>query len=587
MGELRILPPSLANMIAAGEVVQRPSSVVKELVENAVDAGADSIDVTVTDAGRTLIQVIDNGCGMSPEDASLCFESHATSKISSPEDLEAIMSYGFRGEALASIAAIAHIVLRTRRAGDETAAQVTVSDFGRRESSQVAAPVGTSVAVRDLFYNTPARRKFLKSDAVELKHIISEFSHVALTHPEVEFRLKSQGRDVMVLKKAKSLKFRIMDILGASLASDLVDVKADTSAVRVSGFVGKPEAARKTVPNQYFFVNGRYFRSPYFNKAVMRAYEGLVPEGVCPPYVLCLEVDPAAVDVNIHPTKTEIKFEEDSVIFQTLYACVKEAVGRNAFGASIDFESGREADLPLPGAGFLAYREEGAAPAVAVDPNYDPFRPQPSDREPFRQQDFTALFESAATVSARDVLVVGGGKFILTPSSGGVLCVNARRARERIFYEDAVKALAEDIRVAQKMLFPVQVRVGAENVALFGEHSKELASLGFEIAVFGTDTVVVSGVPEGYAAGEAEVNRMVNDLILVLEDDGSALPDLMLNSLARRFAVLSASACTPPAGQDEARSLLERLFSCKESDLTAGGKKISHVITVEELERKQ
>jgi DNA mismatch repair protein MutL len=367
MGKLRVLPAQIANMIAAGEVVQRPASVVKELMENAVDAGATQVSVVITDAGRTLIQVIDNGCGMSPVDAVLCFERHATSKIATAEDLEQILTYGFRGEALASIAAVAEVTLRTRRPQDETGTEVRVGAFGETKTASVAAPVGSNFAVRNLFYNTPARRKFLKSDNVEFKHILEEFTRVALTRPGISFSISHNGREIYVLKKAKSLKFRVMDLLGSHVTEDIVDVAAETSIVRISGFVGRPDSARKTVGNQYFFVNGRYFRSAYLHKAVMKAYEALIPEGTTPSYFIFLEVDPSTIDVNIHPTKTEIKFEEDSVIFQTLYACVREATARGGAGGDIDFDNPEAREMPVIGPRFGEYRPV-SIPTAGVDP---------------------------------------------------------------------------------------------------------------------------------------------------------------------------------------------------------------------------
>ena len=331
-------------MIAAGEVVQRPASVVKELMENAVDAGADEVSVTVTDAGRTLIQVIDNGSGMSPDDAVLCFERHATSKV----------------------------VLRTRREEDEVGVEVHLSGSEHLSTREVAAPKGSNFAVRNLFYNIPARRKFLKSDNVEFRHILEEFQRVALTRPEIAFTLTHNGRDIHVLKKAKSLKFRVTDLLGPQLVGEVMDIEADTSLVRIHGFVGRPEAAKKTLGNQFLFVNGRYFRSPYLHKAVMKAYEALIPEGTTPSYFIFLEVDPSTIDVNIHPTKTEIKFEEDSVIFQTLYACVREATARGGAGGDIDFDNPEARELPVIGPRFGEYRPV-SIPTAGVDPTYNPF----------------------------------------------------------------------------------------------------------------------------------------------------------------------------------------------------------------------
>ena len=372
MAELKVLPANVANMIAAGEVVQRPASVVKELMENALDAGASAVSVIVADAGRTLIQVIDNGCGMSPDEAVLCFERHATSKISSADDLDAISTYGFRGEALASIAAVAEVTLKTRRACDEVATEVVFANSQLVSQEETSAPLGSSFAVRNIFYNVPARRKFLKSDNIEFKHIADEFVRVALTRPDVTFNLIHNGRDIYALKPAKSMKFRILDLLGSNVAGDVVDIASDTSMVRVSGFIGRPDSAKKTLGNQFFFVNGRYFRSPYMHKAVMKAYSEFMPEGLTPPYFIFLEVDPHSVDVNIHPTKAEVKFEDETVLFQVLYACVKETLGRNAFGASIDFDTEGAVSLPVIGRGFDEYRP-AAAPKMDLDPEYNPF----------------------------------------------------------------------------------------------------------------------------------------------------------------------------------------------------------------------
>ena len=321
-------------MIAAGEVVQRPASVVKELMENAVDAGATDVKVIVTDAGRTLIQVIDNGSGMNPDDAVLCFERHATSKLATPEDLHHILTFGFRGEALASIAAVADVTLRTRTPDQDAGVEVQMSASENKGTKEVSCPIGTNIAVRNLFFNIPARRKFLKSDNVELRHIVEEFQRVALTRPDIGFTLTHNGRDIHVVKPAKSFKFRIQDLLGPAIVGDIVDIEADTTIASLRGYAGRPESAKKTLGNQFFFVNGRYFRSPYLHKAVMKAYENLIPEGTTPSYFLYIDVDPASIDVNIHPTKAEIKFEEDQLLFQTVFAAVKEAWAAQASPAT-------------------------------------------------------------------------------------------------------------------------------------------------------------------------------------------------------------------------------------------------------------
>ena len=597
MGKLKILPAQIANMIAAGEVVQRPASVVKELMENSVDAGATQISVVVTDAGRTLLQVIDNGCGMSPVDAVLCFERHATSKIATPEDLEQILTYGFRGEALASIAAVAEVTLRTRRPQDETATEVRVGAFGEVKTATVAAPVGSNFAVRNLFYNTPARRKFLKSDNVELKHILEEFTRVALTRPDIAFTLSHNGREIYVLKKAKSLKFRILDLLGSNVVGDVVDLSAETSIVRISGFVGRPDTARKTPGNQYLFVNGRYFRSAYLHKAVMKAYEEMIPDGVTPAYFIFLETDPHSIDVNIHPTKTEIKFEDDAVIFQILYACVKETLGRNSFGASIDFNTEGATPLPQLGKSFEQYKEV-TMPVIETDPGYDPFSddgslrhaqgPSANDggysRFVDRSEDYGRLFEEKTLPLGR--LLILQGKYILTPVASGLMIVHIGRARERILYEQTLRALGRESHVTQTALFPVQVQVGAQQRLLFEDNAALLARLGFDIASFGTDCVVVNGVPEGYSCEPGKVEQLVSDLVYILSEEREALPEMMQQRLAEKFATLGASHADPPASPQEAQRLVDTLFACDNAELTPGGRRIVSIVPLGDIDKK-
>ena len=600
--QLKILPRNIADMIAAGEVVQRPSSVVKELMENAVDAGADQISVTVTDAGRTLIQVIDNGSGMSPDDAVLCFERHATSKIATADDLQEITTFGFRGEALASIAAVADVVLRTRREEDEVGVEVEISGSEHLSTREVAAPKGSNFAVRNLFYNIPARRKFLKSDTVEFRHIVEEFQRVALTRPGIGFTLMHNGRDVHVLKSAKSLKFRIMDLLGPGVVGEVVDIAADTSLVRVHGFVGRPESAKKTLGNQFLFVNGRYFRSAYLHKAVMKAYEALIPEGTTPSYFIFLEVDPSTIDVNIHPTKTEIKFEEDSVIFQTLYACVREATARGGAGGDIDFDNPEAREMPLIGPRFEEYRPV-SIPTAGVDPDYNPFNaggkylddrdfgPAPAPdytQHPSytidKHEDYGKLFEDR-TMPTAQVLVVQG-KYIFSQSASGVMVVNVRRARERILFDRFLKVLSEDVPVSQSTLFPVQVNVGIQGRLLFDANQDLLKRLGFDIEAFGSDTVVVNGVPEGYVTDAGKVHTMVGDLILILNDDHGALPEMMVQSLAQKFAVLGASGGEKLSSPVEAQRLLDALLGSSNPEFTSSGRRIISILPLDEIEKR-
>ena len=598
--ELRILPKNIADMIAAGEVVQRPASVVKELMENAVDAGATDIKVVVQDAGRTLIQVIDNGTGMTPDDAVLCFERHATSKLASAEDLHHILTFGFRGEALASIAAVAEVTLRTRIASEEAGVEVIMAASEHKGTREVSCPVGTNIAVRNLFYNIPARRKFLKSDNVELRHVVEEFQRVALTRPDIGFTLTHNGRDIHVVKPAQSFKFRIQDLLGPAVVGDIVDIEADTVIASLRGYVGKPESARKTLGNQFFFVNGRYFRSPYLHKAVMKAYENLIPEGSTPSYFIYLDVDPATVDVNIHPTKAEIKFEEDQLLFQTVLAAVKEAMGRINVAGAIDFDNPVSADIPVVGTRFQEYTPS-SIPTAGVDPYYNPFEEIPGQardeggqtRQDWggysqhieKSQNYGALFEERTLPSAQMLIVQG--RYILTQSASGLMIVHVRRARERLLYDRFLKALTAQGHITQTALFPVQVTVGVEGRLTFDEHAALLKQLGFDITPFGTDTVVVNGVPEGYSAEPGKAETLVNDLLLILADDqGAALPGVMEQSLAQKFAVLGATGAPKLTSPLEAQRLVDTLLQSENPEYTAAGKRILSIVPADELEKR-
>ncbi len=638
--DIRVLPGNIANMIAAGEVVQRPASVVKELMENAVDAGATQVSVIIKDAGRTQIQVIDNGCGMSPDQAVLAFERHATSKISSAEDLMNIRSFGFRGEALASIAAVAEVTLKTRRAEDEVGCQVDFADSQLLSVIETATPVGSNFSVRNLFYNVPARRKFLKSESVELKHIVTEFQHVAYTRPDISFTLIHNNREVYVLKPAKSLKFRVQDIVGAGVASEITDICAETSIMRVSGFIGRPDKARKGLGNQLFFVNGRYFRSPYLHKAVMKGYEGMIAEGTTPTYFIYLEVDPHSVDVNVHPQKAEIKFEDDSLVFQTLYACVRETLGKNSFGtASIDFDLASVPELPAVGGNADEYRpiSEPRMPVSDYNPfDNDGFRNQPdpfgdsrtqADSEAYRNQpdsfgdsrtqagseayrnqpdsfggagfadfktsayvdrhdDYGKLFEDKFSVTRGFITVQD--KYVVTNSKSGLLVVNARRAMERILYDRFISARREEDSesFSQTLLFPVSVRVGVENVPVVEANAELLKGFGFDIAPFGTDSVVVNAVPAGYSSDEGCVEAMVGDLLLLLQDNHSAMSELLRPDMAGKLAVLGASGYGGVRNTDEARRLIDALMASSNPEFTAAGRKTMAVIPADELDRK-
>ncbi len=628
---IRVLPDNLASMIAAGEVVGRPASVVKELMENAIDAGADRVDVVVTDAGRTQILVIDNGSGMSADDAALCFERHATSKLSSVEDLGAgILTFGFRGEALPSIAAVSQVQLKTRRGQDELGTEVNISGSSPREVREVSCPKGTSVSVRNLFFNVPARRKFLKSDNVELRHIIDEFERVAMLRYDKAFSLTAGSREIYVLKPALSQKMRLRDLFGDAVTNGLLDFSLETSGVKIEGYVGRPDAARKGLGNQFFFVNGRYFRSPYLNKAVMGAYEHLLPEGLTPSYFLHVKVDPAAVDVNVSPTKTEVKFEEPAILYQALYAGIREVLGRQSFAGSIDFategvpvipvftqeglaarplrepgDGSNAAYNPFAGDGFPDGGLSGITPVATPDFSPQDFgyggevpgeggpsgsgAPSFPDRYAARaavtpSQNYGKLFEENILPSTQTLVLQG--KYICTPVSSGMMVIHIRRARQRILFDRFLSALSGNAHVTQTALFETRVQVGADACLLFAEHAHTLEALGFDIRPFGADSVVVCGVPEGFSCESGKAEEMVFQVLGVLREGVPTFGDQVFSTLAERFAESGAAGGKDLTSPREAQRLIDALFASTNAEYTARGKRIMTIISVAEFDRK-
>ena len=449
---LKVLPESIYSLIAAGEVIQRPASVVKELMENSADAGATSIMLVVSDYGKTLIQVIDNGTGMDAEEASICFLSHATSKIDSVEDLQNLSTFGFRGEALASIAACADVTLKTRKKGQPTGTQVHISGGKTLETTEIACPEGCNIAVRNLFFNIPARRKFLKSDNSEYRMIVSEFTRVALTRLDIEFRLISNSKEVITLPKGRNLKQRLSDLFGSAMGKQMVDISVDTTVVKISGVVGTPQSAKKTQQNTFLFANGRYFRSPMLHKAVMKAYGNLVPEGNSPHYFIFLEVPPQEMDVNISPSKTEIKLENEQVIFQIMEAAVKEAIGKNAFAPAIDFDT---EGVPLEisnGDGFTLSPEEKKImqqggfrpPKINYDPLFNPFEEEKKQEgSSYRNIPSNINSQLMEEPEERRIIQIDRNLVAVADKDGGLIIFNVARARQRIFYERYLKSLTE------------------------------------------------------------------------------------------------------------------------------------------------
>lgn len=596
---LKILPSNISNLIAAGEVVQRPASAVKELLENAVDAGAGNISVIIEDSGKTLIQVIDDGCGMTPEEARLCFERHATSKISEASDLSSIMTYGFRGEALPSIAAVAEVTLRTRKKGSDTGSETVFTPSGFSGQEEAAMPEGTNIAVRNIFYSLPARRKFLKSDSTEFRQIVSEFSHVALCRPEISVRLVHNGKDIYNLKKANTLKQRILEIEGKDMVKELIDVRTSTRIINISGFIGNPSDARKSAGNQFFFVNGRYFRSSYFHKAVMKAYDKLIPEGAYPSYYIFFETTPENVDVNIHPAKTEVKFENETEIFEILTAAVKESLGRNSFIPTIDFDHDTLPDIPAPSR--FNYTGSYSRPQPAR-PQHIPYETILPDTSPSRHYSaiesaerpsaavngYGEIFEDSGTSSSGSGILQISGRYLVTTLRSGMMIVDIRRARERILYEKYLRQLDNSTPISHQVLFPCVIQLSPEKHSLLTENTEQLRLLGFDIEPQEGNTISVNGLPEEFGTDESSVRTAIDNLLASLMETGSI--DLIRADnrevMARRLAgAAAASAGNGRLSADEARLLVDTLFSCAEPETSPGGKRCMSVLTEEDIER--
>lgn len=600
---IRVLPSNIANLIAAGEVVGRPASVVKELMENSIDAGATTVSVSILDAGRTLIQVIDDGCGMSAEDAALCLERHATSKIAAAEDLERILTYGFRGEALASIAAVAQITIKTRREEDETGVQVEAAASQMLSVKPVAAPRGCNISVSNLFYNVPARRKFLKSDAAEMRHIEQEFIRVAASHPALAFSLKHNGRDTFSIRPAANLKQRISDLCGRDTANELVEISTETDIVNISGFIGSPLDARKTPGNQYFFVNGRYFRSPMLHKAVCKPYENLVREGYIPSYFIFLECNPTDVDVNIHPQKTEVKFTQEHIIFDILTACVREALGRGAFGPSIDFESGEVLDFPaMNGHGDLSVGSFGSQGGGAAGHGGTAaggyIRPPKVDYAPlFRQfdgddgQNDGRLFASGAGYghsleeednSRADVIVLSG-RLILAPVREGLAIINIKKAQEAILYHKYFAFLSQEHFISQRSLYPQQVVLRRDIYSIILENINRISQLGFDIRDFGDDTIIVYAVPDGFPTDEEALKEVMDNLAASLSDD---IAGDSIKTYASTLASAAAKRLSHNLNPVQAQLLANEVLVLRATHGADLATRCINIVSTEELEKK-
>lgn len=594
---IQLLPDSVANQIAAGEVIQRPASVVKELMENAIDAGATSVTVRLKDAGKTYIQVIDNGHGMSEHDARLCFERHATSKISTASDLFAIRTMGFRGEALASIAAISEVSLKTRQASSELGVHSRISGSKLEYFDPESTPAGTNIMVKNLFFNVPARRKFLKSDQTELRHVITEFNHAALAYEDIEFQLIHNNTQVFSLPP-ENLKKRIAGIFGKSILQHLIPVNTETSIIHIQGFIGRTEAARKTYGEQFFFVNRRFMKHPYFHKAVMKAYEEILPSDYYPSYFLYFEIDPASIDINIHPTKTEIKFEDERAIWQIIRAAVREAIGKNNLAPSLDFSREGVIDIPV-----LKKDTEISPPGERLDPAYNPFdgdsegtrynrpRVDPEWQKLFERRSnddltpglgFDKNEEAGAEVRETRYLQLKN-RYILTPVKSGLMMIDQRRAHERILYEQNVESLKKHAGISQKSLFPETIQLSAGDYQVCREIVDKMAHLGFDVRDFGKNSIIVHSLPANAPGGE--VKTIIETL---LEQYKSLEGEIKLDAherLARSSAAATAIRYGKTLDTSEMRDLVDQLFACANPNTTPSGKKIIALIKLEDLEK--
>ena len=600
---IQLLPDSVANQIAAGEVIQRPASVIKELVENAVDAGAKRINVIVIDAGRTSIQVIDDGKGMSETDARLAFERHATSKIKKADDLFALSTMGFRGEALASIAAVAQVKLKTRTADNEIGTLIDISASKVVSQQPVSCPIGSNFIVENLFFNVPARRKFLKTNSTELNNILSAFERIVLVYPDIAFTLHSNTAELVNLRPG-SLRQRIVDVFGKRLNQDLLPVEVDTAMCRISGFVGKPESARKKGAHQFFFVNGRYMKHPYFHKAVMNAFERLVPVGMQVPYFIYFDVNPSDIDVNIHPTKTEIKFENEQPIWQILTAAVNDAIGKFCDIPSIDFDMEGKPDIPV----FDPQNDVVAPPQPQYNSTYNPFEsarhsqrqsnvpdkweelyknlediaPDPQEQPLFPED--TSPAQSQESLSERSLAHYQyKGRYIMTAVKSGLMIIDQQRADIRIRYERCLRHIQSQTAHVQQVLFPEVVNFPSSSAVALNKILPELSKLGFELTDLGQNSYSINGVPSGLEGLDCR-SLLVSMVAEAAEPSSSSL-----DAVHRSLALTMARAAAIPVGQilsnAEMESLVNELFTCSNVNYTPDGKAILCILPQREIEQ--
>ncbi|MDB4533626.1 DNA mismatch repair endonuclease MutL [Vicingaceae bacterium] len=608
---IKLLPDAVANQIAAGEVVQRPASAVKELLENAIDAGADNISLVIKDAGKALIQVIDNGFGMSETDARLSFERHATSKIKSAADLFNIDTKGFRGEALASIAAIAQVELKTRVEGNDLGTQIIIEGSQVKEQEVCSTSKGTSFSVKNLFFNVPARRNFLKSNPVEIKHIIEEFQRVAMVHADISFSMYNNGNEVFNLKKG-SFRQRIVGIFGDRTNQKLVPVEENTDIVSIEGFVSKPEFAKKTRGEQYFFVNDRFIKNSYLNHAVQNAFDQLLSKDQFPSYFLKLKIDPSKIDINIHPTKTEIKFEDERSIYAIIRTAVKQALGKHNITPTLDFEQESSFNVPL-----MRSSDTIKAPTIRVNKDFNPFetktvspvsRKQPKENWESLYTDFekdtndiiehnTQKEEQQVISSDWDTDEVSGfknsekqtliqlhSKFILAQLQSGSLIVDQERAHTRILFEKYIQNFANGQGVTQQLLFPETIDFTTADAELINELQTEVKQLGFDFEKMGKSSFVVSGVP--VELKEQNVKKIIEGLLEQFKMNESELKLKKHENLAISMARSASIRSGKKLSYEEMKALIDELFSCEMPYSLPNGKPTTITLNLEDLNQQ-
>lgn len=613
---IQLLPDHVANQIAAGEVVQRPASVVKELLENSIDAGANTIKLIIKEAGKTLIQVIDNGKGMSVTDARLSFERHATSKIKSAEDLFNLNTKGFRGEALASIAAISHVELKTKQEADDIGTQIKIEGSEVVSQDPVVVPKGTSIAVKNLFYNIPARRNFLKSNTVELRHIIDEFHRVTLAHPSISFSMYHNGSELFNLPESNNRQ-RIVNTFGGKTNEKLVPVEEVTEVLKISGFVGKPEFARKTRGEQFFFVNNRFIKSSYLNHAINAAFEGLLRDNTHASYFLYLEVDPQTIDINIHPTKTEIKFDDEHTLYAILRSAVKHSLGQFNIAPILDFERDSNLDTPYNYQGKSAH-----TPHVEVDRGFNPFvdeKPKSTvasssmsfKKEPvasweslyvgleskgnevsgnfsevqFETDEMTSsMFDEEETKKIQKTFQLHN-KYIVNTIKSGMLVIDQNRAHQRVLYEDFLQQITVKEAVSQQLLFPLELKFSNTEVAIIKELQSQLEQTGFVFSKLDKEAIEVSGIP--VSVKESNINAILEQIINDVENDVPdnnhfSQSDLLAKSLAKSLAIKNGNRLTIP----EQEHLVNSLFACKEPSISPTNRTTFITMKVNDIDKK-